>query len=65
MTINIYIFFFSRPRRAVLFFPPGEILCGLYEEMECSNENRALGNYFFSSELSQKIILTSIFTRGL
>jgi hypothetical protein len=40
---NKYIFVFSRPRRA--FF---KAVCGLYEEMECSDENRALGNWILA-----------------
>ena len=39
---NKYIFF-SRPRRA--FF---KIVCGLYEEMERSDENRSTGNWFLA-----------------
>jgi hypothetical protein len=41
MKINI---FFSRPRRAFL----KKIVCGIYEEMECSDENRALGNWILA-----------------
>ena len=51
--------FFSRPRRA--FF---KIVCGLYEEMLRSDENRSLGNWFLARNFL-KFILTSIFTRGL
>ena len=35
--------FFSRPRRAF-----SKIVCGLYEEMERSDENRSLGNWFLA-----------------
>ena len=34
------VFFLSRPSRAFL-----KIVCGLYEEMKRSDENRTLGNW--------------------
>ena len=46
---NKYIFF-SRPRRA--FF---KIACGLYEEIECSDENRALGNWILAHNSLKKL----------
>ena len=46
MKINIY---FSRPRRA--FF---KIVFGLYEEMEFSDENRALGNWILARNFLKK-----------
>jgi hypothetical protein len=42
-SVNEINIFFSRPRRA--FF---KIVCGLYEEMERSDENRALGNWILA-----------------
>ena len=46
---NKYIFF-SRPRRA--FF---KIVCGLYEEMERSDENRSLENWFLARKFLKKL----------
>ena len=37
--------FFSRPRRA--FFKI-VLVCGLYDEMECSDENRTLGSWILA-----------------
>jgi hypothetical protein len=31
-----------------LFSLKNKIVCGLYEEMECSDENRALGNWILA-----------------
>jgi hypothetical protein len=45
-------YFFSRPRRA--FFFKKKIVWGLYEEMLRNDENRALGNWNFSSKFSPK-----------
>jgi hypothetical protein len=60
MKINIL---FSRPRRAFFFLK--KIVCGLYVEMDRSDENRALGNWILARNFLKKNILTSIFTRGL
>ena len=48
MKINI---FFSRPRRA--FF---KIVCGLYEEMDRSDENRALGNWILARNFLKNLV---------
>jgi hypothetical protein len=42
-----------------------KIVCGLYEEMECSDENRALGNWILARDFLKKLFLTSIFKHGL
>ena len=47
---NKYIYFFSRPRRA--FF---KIVCGLYEEMDRSDENRSPENWFLARKFLKKL----------
>ena len=42
-----------------------KIVCGLYEKMKRSDKNRTLGYWILARNFHKKIILTSIFTRGL
>ena len=46
---NKYILLVDRPRA---FF---KIVCGLYEKMERSDENRSLGNWFLAHNFIKKL----------